>query len=146
VIEELSRGIVLWLSKLWNLHKTEGFKTHLMMTYGLRFDPLPTFECIYIAEAMEGDLEQASIGSIINKWWRIDDSGLSDVRRIVLDSDEQTNVFYKHPILKYYTDGFRIVFCERLGQNIISQKVGNVILKKGEVSVEQIQIMWISTA
>lgn len=43
------------LAEYGNLHKTEGFLAYLRGTFGVEPPALPHFDCIYIAQAKEGD-------------------------------------------------------------------------------------------
>lgn len=139
---ESSPAIALWLAGIWGLHKSEPFAAYLARTYGKQVDHLPSFACVYIAEAESGDLDTGQIGGIIKKWWMVDDTGLTEIRRPQLPSTDDAVLFDHRPVLKFFTDGERVVFGERLGPDLICRKAGKLIAKEGSVSVTDIRLLW----
>jgi hypothetical protein len=137
-----SPAIALWLAGIWALHKSERFLAYVTEIYGKPVDHLPSFECVYIAEAESGDLDTGQIGGIIKKWWMVDDTGLSEIRRPQLPLTDDPALFDQRPVLKFFTDGARVVFGERLGPDLICRKVGKLIAKRAAVSVADVRLLW----
>jgi hypothetical protein len=139
---ESSPAIALWLAGIWGLHKSEPFSAYVAGTYGKDVDHLPSFECVYIAEAESGDLDTGQIGGIIKKWWMVDNTGLTEIRRPQLPSTDDPVLFDQRPVLKFFTDGERVVFGERLGPDLICRKAGKLIAKEGSVFVTDVRLLW----
>lgn len=139
---DLSPAIAGWLATLWAFHKSDPFAAYVAKTYGQTVTQASSFDCVYIAEAESGDLEAGQIGSIIKKWWKVDDSGLTEIRRPQLPTTDSSALFDRRPVLKFFTDGDRVVFGERLGPNLICRKAGKLSTAEGLVSVKDVRLLW----
>lgn len=139
---ELSPAIALWLAGIWSFHQSETFADYVAKTYHKHVAQLPSFECVYIAEAASGDLDTGQIGGIIKKWWKVDDTGLTEIRRPRLPSTDEPVLFDRRPVLKFFTDGERVVVGERLGPNLICRQAGKLVATEASVSVTDVRILW----
>ena len=140
--EEMSPAIALWLAGVWRCHKSDQFLDYVAKTYGKPTDRPPSFDCIYIAEAEEGDLDSGRIGGIIKKWWKVDDAGLTEVRKPQLHSTNEPVLFDQRPVLKFFTDGKRVVFGERLGPNLVCRRAGKVLGTQASVCITDVLLLW----
>jgi hypothetical protein len=141
---ELSPAIAHWLAGVWSGHRSDQFLDYLAETYGKRVDRPPSFDCIYIAEAEEGDLDSGRIGGIIKKWWKVDNVGLTEVRRPNLPATDEPGLFDQRPVLKFFTDGKRVVIGERLGPKLICRKAGKVEITEASVGIVDVRIIWMT--
>jgi hypothetical protein len=139
---ELSSAIARWLAGIWELHRSEPFAAYVATTYGMHVDHCPLFDRVYIAEAESGDLAMGRIESFVKKWWRVDDRGLVEVCRSELRSTDGPEIFDHRPLLRFLTDGERIVLGERLGPGLICRKTGKVVAKEGAVSITDLRVVW----
>jgi hypothetical protein len=141
---ESSQAISLWLAELWRLHKLPSFRDYIMATYGRCPTGSPAFECVYIAEAESGDPSQGQIGSIIKHWWKVDDSGLVQIRRPSIPELDEPGVFDRRPVLKFFKDDNGIVLGERLGPDLICRKTGKLIMTETGTLVKGLKVVWVS--
>jgi hypothetical protein len=139
---EMSQAVAYWLARIWEYHKPKSFAEYIGATYGKYPEALPSIDCVYIAEAKSGDLDAGQIGSIIKRWWKLDDTGLILIRMPSLPPLNEAILFDPRPIVKFYTDGERVVFGERLGSSLICRKVGNLVVTGTSVSIENIRLIW----
>ncbi len=139
---EVSPAIATWLAGIWSFHKSKAFADYVAKTYGKHVARLPSFECVYIAEAESGDLDTGQIGGIIKKWWRVDDAGLTEIRRPQLPSSDEAVLFDRRPVLKFFTDGERVVVGERLGPHLICRQAGKLVATEAYVSVTDVRLLW----
>jgi hypothetical protein len=142
---EPSQEIAAWLAGLWELHKSKNFHDHVRKIYGRDIDESPAFECIYVAEAESGDLLHGQIGGIIKKWWQVNDSGLVAITKLNLPARDEPVGFDRCPVLKFFTDGKRVVLGERLGPDLISRRVGRLVFHENGISIEDLRVLWTST-
>jgi hypothetical protein len=139
---ESSSVIALWLAGIWDLHKSSAFADYVAKTYHKRVVRLPSFECVYIAEAESGDFETGAIGGIIRKWWKVDDAGLTEIRRPQLSTTDQPALFDRRPVLKFFTSGGRIVVGERLGPDLICRRVETLLPQEASFRVADVRLLW----
>lgn len=142
---ELSDAIAIALADIWNFHKSEAFVDHVARTYQKHVTHLPSFECVYIAEIENGDLDKGYIGGIVKKWWMVNDRGMTEIQRPELPLTDEPVLFDRRPVLKFFTDGERIVLGERLGPNLICRQKGKLISTKSSVSITDVHLLWATT-
>ncbi len=137
----LSDLVARKLSELWRFYRTPEFLEYLLVTYKASVSENPTFEKICIAEAENGDIEFASIGGIIKRWWVIDDGGLRTVKKPD-KAHQEVNVFDPHPVVKFYMENNKIIIGERLGPDLISRKRATVTEQGGDVVISDLVVTW----
>jgi hypothetical protein len=142
----LSSTIALALADIWRFHKSETFADYVARTYGKHLTHLPSFECVYIAEIENGNLDKGEIGGIVRKWWMVDDRGTTEIRRPELPRTDEPVFFDRRPVLKFYTDGERIVTGERLGPNLICRQTGKLVSTNTSVSITDVRLVWATNA
>jgi hypothetical protein len=143
---DLSSAIALSLADVWNFHRSEAFADYIAQTYRKHVTRLPSFECIYIAEIENGDLDKGEIGGIVKKWWIVDDRGMMEICKPELPMTDEPVLFDRRPVLKFYTDGERIVTGERLGPNLICRQSGRLVSTKTYVSITDVRLLWATNA
>jgi hypothetical protein len=143
---DLSPVIAFSLAGIWSFHKSEAFADHVSRTYGKHLTHLPSFECIYIAEIENGDPDKGYIGGIVRKWWMVDDKGITEIRKPQLPLTDGPDLFDRRPVLKFFTDGERIVFGERLGPNLICRQTGKLVSTQTSVSITDVRLVWATNA
>lgn len=134
---EASQAIVDWLATIWMFHKSPDYLGYLSRTYGARIDILPVFECAYIGECDAGDIDSGRLVGIMDGWWVVDDSGTFAAKRARYD--DSNSLFSRCPVLRFYTDGCRVLVRERLGPDLISQKVGVVRIENDSVTIVDVR-------
>ncbi len=143
---DLSSAIALSLADIWSFHKSEAFAAYVTRTYHKFMTQLPSFECVYIAEIENGDVDKGEIGGIVKKWWVVDDRGMTEIRRPELPPTDEPVFFDRRPVLKFYTDGERIVTGERLGPTLICRQTGKLVATKTSVSITDVRLLWATNA
>jgi len=142
----LSSAIALALADIWRFHKSEAFADYVARTYGKHVTHPPSFECVYIAEIENGNLDKREIGGIVRKWWMVNDKGIMEIRSPQLPLTDEPVLFDRRPVLKFYTDGERIVTGERLGPNLICRQTGKLFSTKTSVSITDVRLVWATHA
>jgi hypothetical protein len=137
-----SPAIAMLLADIWAFHKSASFAGYIANTYGKCVDRLPSFECVYIAESESGDLDNGTIGGVIKKWWRVDGSGLTENWRPRLPSTDEPGLFDRRPVLKFFTDGERVIVGERLGPNLNCRKLGRLINTATLAWLRYARLLW----
>lgn len=140
------------LTDYWNLHKTVDFLGYLTVTFGIVPVATPQFDCIYIAEAEDGDPTQAWIGGLIKQWWVIDDNGMRPIVNPDLPvlPDEPENLrsgFYPKPVIKYYFSNDRITLGESFSPTYICRKTARIVFDKDRViDFVDCHVVWTSAS
>jgi hypothetical protein len=143
---DLSSAIALSLADVWSFHRSEAFAEYVTRTYRRCVTRLPSFECVYVAEIENGDLDKGEIGGIVKKWWMVDYRGMTEIQRPELPRTDEPVFFDRRPVLKFYTDGKRIVTGERLGPNLIFRQTGKLVSTKTSVSITDVRLLWATNA
>ncbi|HVV98823.1 MAG TPA: hypothetical protein VHB77_00710 [Planctomycetaceae bacterium] len=111
----------------------------------MHVEPAPFFECVWIAEAEDGDLDAGAIGGIISRWWVMDDAGLSgEVCPLKLRFADDSTLFDTQPVLKFFMSGDGVVLGEWFGPRLICRKVGRVVVSDAVVSVIDLRVTWVA--
>ena len=138
-----SDSIAILLSEVWVFHKSEGFAAYLMEIFGKSIPGQASFDCIYIAQAEEGDIPNAILRSAA-KWWQIDDSGFKTIRRPEMsEPDAPENVragLYTRPMIRFYSEGNEILIGETYGPQLLSRKVGSLAMVDGQLIMTKIRV------
>ena len=138
-------GIVQSLSAIWHRLKSPTFPAYLESMFGRKVSAVDgsVIRCVYIARALEGDLDAAQIGGIISGWWRVSDAGTEQIRRPdLLDCQEPAGVD-PTPVIKFHTNGMRITVGERYGPALICRKMGCVSVSGNWL--DELNVVWVST-
>lgn len=139
---EFSPAIALSLAAIWRFHKSEAFADYVARNYRKHVPSLPSFECVYIAEIENGDLDKGAIGGIVKKWWMVNGRGMTEIRQPQLPLTDESALFDLRPVLKFFTDGERIVLGERLGPNMICRRAGKLVATETAVSITDSRLLW----
>lgn len=139
---DLSADVAHLMATIWHEHKVPSFTDYIACTYKMHVERTPSFDRIYIAEAEFGDVETASIGGIIRRWWMMDDAGLTQIARPALPAPDDRLAFDPCPILKFFLDGTRVVLGERLGPDMICRKTATIIMRDGSVRLDNVRVAW----
>jgi hypothetical protein len=138
------------LAKYWDLHKTTDFLFYLKNTFGTAPLKLPLFDCIYIAQAKEGDPIKGWIGGLIEQWWIVDDNGTRTILNpdLPLLPNEPENLrsgFYPKPVMKFFFSAERITTGESFGPVYTCRKTARLQLgKDGLLEFVESHILWTS--
>ncbi|HUG91316.1 MAG TPA: hypothetical protein VML55_10805 [Planctomycetaceae bacterium] len=137
-------GIVHALSAIWHRLKSPAFPAYLESMFGREASVVDSsiIRCVYIAHALEGDLDAAQIGAIICGWWRVSGAGIEQIRRPDLLDCQQPPGVDPTPVIKFHTDGTRITIGERYGPTLVCRKAGRVPLP-GQW-FEELNVVWVS--
>lgn len=144
--------ILRTLSDYWRLHKTAFFLSYLMDTFGVTPQEYPRFDCLYIAEAEDGDLAQGWIGGLIKRWWIVDDNGTRPTSRphlpILLDEPDNLRAdFYPKPVIKFYFADDRITFGESFGPSYVCRKTAKLVFNNdGTTTFGDSHTIWTSVS
>lgn len=133
------------LASLWSLHRTNEFARYLEDAYGHGPESCPRFDRILVAEALTGDVASGVIGSVIRRWWVIDDLGFREVDVQSLDFTERAG-FYLAPIRKFFMERDRVAIGERLGPAIGWRMVGRYLSDKVSSCLVDLKTVWISAS
>lgn len=145
-----SDEIAVLLSGTWEIHRTPKFTEHLQTTFG-DIKPIPAnFDCIYIAQAAEGDVTDGIIGGMITQWWRVDDSGLErisnpDLPRFPNEPENLRSCFYIKPVVKFFVQDRRITIGEAFGPNLRCRKVGVLCNGPDHLDLNDVKVKWVSS-
>jgi len=140
------------LAEFWKLHRTVDFLVYLKDTFGVAPLTIPHFDCIYIAQAKEGDPVQGWIGGLINQWWMADNGGTRQIINpdLPLLPNEPDNLrlgFYPRPVLKFYYSGDRVTTGESFGPIYTCRKIARLKMgDAGPVEFIESHILWTSSS
>jgi hypothetical protein len=70
------------------------------------------------------------------------DTGITEVCKLQPFSTDEQALFDERPVLKFFTDGGRVVFGERLGPNLICRKAGDVVTTEATFDVKDVRLLW----
>ena len=141
---EAATTVALHLAKIWGVFRQGEFRRYLASVFNMTIDVAPEFECLYIAESLNGNLETGSMSSMIGRWWRVDDAGLVGVPRATMPNPNEVP-YYKWPICTFFTDGQRAVMKESFGQGLLCQKTADIVLYGERIVVENVKLKWASS-
>ena len=144
ISEEISYRIAKKLSGLWELHRLpEEFKAYINRVYHRTVGTVPTFDCLFVAECEEGDSKKGSLGDIISRLWKVDDTGTWRAQKLHI-SENEDDEFYNKPMVRFFLDGDKIVTGERLGPQYVSRRVGLVRFLHDELELSELKTLWTS--
>lgn len=144
--------IVQKLAEYWPQHKAARFLDYLKDTFGTRPLASPHFDCIYIAQAEDGDATKGWIGGSIKQWWIVDDNGTLPISNpelpILLHEPENLRFgFFPKPVLKFFFEHERITIGESFGPDYICRKTARLTLSKnGITELMGCHIIWNSAS
>lgn len=138
---ETSDAVARCLGELWMRYQSIEFGPYLQQTYGIAVDPLPTFECLYIAEVVQGDFASGSLGSIVKQWWSVDQSGIKLVANPRIQGRDTEETFFERPWIKFFLDGDRVVLGERLGPDLMSRRLARLTYQDGKATLSETSIL-----
>jgi hypothetical protein len=147
-VEQIARR----LAEFWGFHKTAEFPEYLKHTFGVAPLEVPQFDCIYIAQAREGDPLQGWISGLIHQWWVVDDEGLRpivnpDLPLLLNEPENLKSGFYPKPVLKFYCSAGRITTGESFGPPYICRKVAKLeVGEDGLVRFVETRLLWTSAS
>jgi hypothetical protein len=142
-----SESIVMRLAEAWERHKKDEFTIYLRDTFKYSCSGSPRFDCIYIAQMENGDLDSGHIGGILLQWWIVDDDGVrktsSPKLPNLLNKPENLRArFYPRPVLRFYWENDRIVIGESFGPYCVCRKTAYLRLAGGILRFSDERVVW----
>jgi len=141
-----SDAVLVYLHSYWRSLQSEGLADILRSTYQTVPAAKPDFEYLLAGQAASGNMETLELGSQIHQWWRIDNTGCHAHRLLQLPQKDDSSMFWKHPIIRFFLSDERVLLGERLGEDLICRKLGT-LLNTGsrELTLINPTVTWAST-
>lgn len=137
--DEAMEAIARALSTCWNRITATGFAAELQSVYGRPASlGAPEFESLYIGQATTACIEKAMIGSGIDRWWKMSNSGFESIDIPDFPPDDYDQPMFPSPEFTFYTDGQDIVVGELFSLPMFCRKTGT--LSKSDEWVDQLRI------
>lgn len=139
-------------AQYWVLHRKPCFLAYLRETFEIAPLNLPHFDCLYIAQAKEGDPIQGWIGGLILQWWVVDDEGALPIVKPELprQPDAPENLrsgFFPRPVMKFYLSGSQITTGEAFGTDYVCRKTARLVMSEGGgIQFVDTRILWNSVS
>jgi hypothetical protein len=138
--------ILNYLTEHWHLLQSDRFAAMVRCTYRIESPARHDFEYLLVGQMTEGDFETASLGSIIQQWWRIDDTGCRTHTLTRLPDEDESSRFWKHPMAKFLLSDRKVLLGETLGDGILCRKQTLIVEGEGgKLSLADPFVCWAST-
>ena len=120
-------AVLAYLHNYWRALQSERLADILRSTYQIVPAAKPDFEYMLAGQAASGNMETSELGSQIHQWWRIDNTGCHAHRLLQLPQEDESSMFWKHPIVRFFLSDERVLLGGRLGENLICRKQGTLL-------------------
>lgn len=139
--------VVALLAEVWPIHRDERFYQYLQENFGKSISEPARFDCLYIAQTLDGDVDNAVLHFHRLRWWRVDDSGTKELfgemplPRFPDAPENNRGELHRQPSAKFLLNGSRILIGESYGPTYFLRKVARLKRIGGQLQFREMRVV-----